>query len=158
MKHFAVLLPLLLAACVSKYQLPANTDSATISLHVVDYKPMDKVRVQVYEDETCTKSERGNRLAYFFMNAYDSQSAGALKVIAADKEFIYTFVSGSGGHCAVTAKFMPVKGARYKSYFGARGCTVSLEEEVTTNANEKQLRRVPSFMILKMPCLNNLTD
>jgi len=158
MKRFMVLLPVVLSACVSKYQLPANTDSATISLHVVNYKPLEKVRVQVFDDETCKKSERGNRLAYFFMDAFEAQKAGAIKEIAADRQFIYTFASGGGGNCAVTAKFMPVKGARYRSYFNARGCSVRLEEEVVTDANVKQTRSVPSFMIVDKPCVNNLTD
>ncbi len=78
MKRLVVLLPMVLTACVTKYQLPPDTSSATITLHTAEFKIMDKVRVQVYEDENCKKSSSGNRLAYFFMDMYGSKNNGVV--------------------------------------------------------------------------------
>ena len=160
MKYVTVLFCIVLTGCVTRYQLPPNTESATIKLSTADFKLMDKVRVQVYEDENCTQSTRGNRLAYFFMDMYDPKK-GVVKKIAANKEFVFTYVLGKGTFCAVTSKFVPVPGGSYTSYFFGsedRKCHVDLEELYRKENGEEGRRPVPSFRVLEKSCISNFTD
>src|SRR5437867_1236313 len=116
MKYMTVLCCIVLTGCVTKYQLPPNTELATIKLSTADFKLLDKVRVQVYEDENCTPSTRGIRLEYFFMDMYD-QIRGVVKEIAAKMEFVFTYILGKGTFCAVMSIFILTPGANYTSYF-----------------------------------------
>jgi hypothetical protein len=159
MKYWAILFFIVLSGCVVRYQIPVSTDTATIELRMDSFKVMDKIIVQVFEDEKCTASPRGTRFAYFFMDMYDSKK-GVIKAIAADKEFVFTHALGNVNSCVVTAKFTPSAGGKYISYFGGVGgrttkCFVSLEESYIKENGEKDVRPVPSFKMLGKSCMNH---
>lgn len=124
---------------------------------------MNGVRVQVYEDDKCTRSPHGNRLAYFFMGATDPLT-GVDKVIPADREFIHTYAFSAHYYvamsaCNVTVGFKPVEGGRYRSSFHGQGsqCAVTLQRVVKTDSGE---RLVPEETVRQInpPCVNNATD
>jgi hypothetical protein len=150
-----------ISGCVTRYVPPQNTPQATLTLST----NINGVRVQVYDDEKCTKSPYGNRLAYFFMNTGDAHS-GTNRKIPANKEFFYTFALTSGAApytdtkmCTITLGFTPKPGERYKTHFDLSNgkCAASLLHVINTPTGT-QYAPEESTRKITPPCLNNFTD
>jgi hypothetical protein len=151
---------LVLPGCVTRYALPPDVPKANLNVST----NLNGVRVQVFEDERCTKSPYGNRLAYFFLNVADPHS-GVNKAIQADKEFIYTFnlSDGAPGYfmsaCTVTLGFLPKANETYKTSFEGRNreCVASISRVVKA-ADGEHLIPEDTIRQIKPACINNLTD
>jgi hypothetical protein len=155
----AIAFTVLLSGCVRHYAIPTNVPKATLNVSTT----MHGVRVQVYDDDKCTHSPHGNRLAYFFWGTADPLT-GVDREIPANREFVHTYAFSSYYYvgmtsCNVTVAFKPVEGARYKSSFSPRAnqCVVTVSRLVTTESGE---RLVPEETVrqIKPACVNNLTD
>ena len=160
-KFTFIIFTLFLSGCVSRYALPPNIPKATLTLST----NLNGVRVQVYDDDKCTKSPYGNRLAYFFLNVADPHS-GIEKEIPANNEFIYTFAFSSGvapvtntSSCNITLGFVPKANERYKSDFEGKSkqCVASVFRVVNTD-NGERLVQEETMRQIKPSCVNNLTD
>lgn len=161
--YFVVFLAsILMQGCVTPYKVPPGTPTAS----VVFATTSNGVRVQAYDDTSCTRSPYGNRLAYFFLSTADPHT-GVEKEIAATKQFVYTFAMASGvapitntSSCEVTTAFQPQPGQKYKAVFqvGGEQC-VSLLYRVNGSSSEADHLVLESTAQRITPaCVNNLTD
>jgi len=150
-----------LSGCITRYAVAPDVPKAALTLST----NLNGVRVQAYDDDKCTKSPYGNRLAYFFLGAGDPHS-GVEKEIPAGKEFVFTFAMSLGvapitstTSCIVTMGFVPKANERYKSSFQGNGekCIASLVRAVSTDAGERFVAE-ESARIIRPVCINNLTD
>ena len=149
----------ILLGCFSKqYKAPDDEPIANLTLST----NAKRLRVQVFDDRSCTKSTHGNRLAYFSGEAHDRQDR-ITKQILAGKEFILTFAQDiSERHkCNVTLAFVPENGkayhAKYKLIEG-RKCNAQIYLETKDNNGNVLLENEATMVKNPMTCINNLTD
>lgn len=155
---------LALTGCAQHYAAPTSGPTATLTLSATLEGWGPWLLVQNFQDERCTASPNGSRLATFTTKSLQGKGdphGGVEKMVPAGQPAVFSYVyqDGAAGFtdtesCVVTQSFVPEAGAKYRATFRIinKACVVSVVRE-----DGPDYKAVDSLHKVEPSCNNGFT-